>query len=51
MALYVTLSRGGPGDEVTPILASSDPEVVSRFVQILLEVLGVDVREARAVRN
>ena len=35
METYVTVSRGEPGEEAVPLVASSDPEVVSEVMRIL----------------
>lgn len=38
--LYATVSQGQPGQkQVTPIFASSDPEIVDRVVRAIADVL------------
>ena len=40
MPMYVTVSRGAPGErEVVPILASTDPQILRKVIRVFADVL------------
>ena len=40
MPTYVTVSRGAPGERhVTPVVASSDPEIVRKVLEVMARTL------------
>ena len=43
MPTYVTVSQGDPGDEVVPILASSDPHVVAAVLDAMTRAMALEL--------